>query len=216
MAILNGLSGAGSYGPMPGFAASLDDKQVADLTNYVRTAWSNQGTPNATPDLVAELRQHSTVPGPGNETAVAFACPQAGSTGAPGQLPDAASGIYDILKGENAATLPNRINETVTVLRSQQLDPDLIVDTLIAAYCPLVAAQTGLSAGQKKERIDTFARQVTAIVYADKQQQVRDVLVTVPLAPDLELKVNEAARNARQSRDAWLAQAIEKALPAGK
>jgi mono/diheme cytochrome c family protein len=215
MAILNGLTGSGSYGSMPGFAATLDDKQVAELTNYVRTAWSNQGTPNATPELVASLRQNSTVPGPGTEPAVAFACPRAGTGGAPGQLPDAASGIYDIMKGENAGTLANRINEAVSTLRSQQLDPDLIVDTLIAAYCPLVAAETGLTAAQKKERVEVFGQQVTAIVYSDKQQ-VRDVLVTVPLSPELEMRVNEAARSARLPRESWLTRTIEKALPAGK
>jgi hypothetical protein len=38
----------------------------------------------------------------------------------------------------------------------------------------------------------------------------------VPLPPDVEQKVNDAARSAQLSREAWLAQAIEKALPAGK
>jgi mono/diheme cytochrome c family protein len=216
MAILNGLPGAGSFGAMPGFAAALDDRQVAALANYVRTAWSNQAPANATPELVANLRQQSNVPGPGTESAVAFSCPQAGAGGTPNGLPDATSGIYNILPGADAGTLSNRIGEAISLLRGQGLNQDLIIDTLIAAYCPLVAAETGLTPAQKTERVKNFGSQVTAIVYPASQAQVEDMLVTVPLAPDVAKRVNDAAHQARQSREAWLSQTIEKALPGGK
>jgi hypothetical protein len=216
MAILNGLPGAGSFGAMPGFAAALDDRQVAALANYVRTAWSNQAPANATPEIVASLRQQSNVPGPGTESAVAFSCPQAGAGGTPDGLPDAASGIYNILPGADAGTLSDRIGEAISLLRGQGLNQDLIIDTLIAAYCPLVAAETGLTPAQKTERVKNFGSQVTAIVYPASQAQVEDMLVTVPLAPDVAQRVNDAAHQARQSREAWLSQTIEKALPGGK
>ncbi|WP_298283090.1 cytochrome c [Acidocella sp.] len=47
--------------PMPSFAAQLSDQNIADIANYVRTAWGNKGVPNATPDMVAKLRQRAGV-----------------------------------------------------------------------------------------------------------------------------------------------------------
>jgi mono/diheme cytochrome c family protein len=54
--MLNGLSGGGTYGAMPSFADALSDQEIAEIANYVRTAWGNRGSANATADLVARLR----------------------------------------------------------------------------------------------------------------------------------------------------------------
>jgi mono/diheme cytochrome c family protein len=40
---------------MPSFRSVLTDAQIADVTNYVRTAWGNKGVPDATGDKVASL-----------------------------------------------------------------------------------------------------------------------------------------------------------------
>ena len=56
-AMLAGLhSPTGTYGTMPGFAATLSDQDVADIANYLRTSWGNHAPTNATPALVASLR----------------------------------------------------------------------------------------------------------------------------------------------------------------
>jgi mono/diheme cytochrome c family protein len=44
---------------MPAFRAVLSDAQIAAVTNYVRTAWNNTGTADATGDQVTSLRANA-------------------------------------------------------------------------------------------------------------------------------------------------------------
>jgi hypothetical protein len=118
-----------------------------------------------------------------------------------------------MLVGATAGTIDNRVNEIVATLRAQNVDPDLIVDTLYAAYCPVIAADTGLTSGQKKSRLDTFRREVTRVVFPDAQVPESDVLVQVPVKPDLLKKVDQAASGAKLSRDGWIARLIQNNLP---
>jgi mono/diheme cytochrome c family protein len=214
MAILGGLPGSGNYGAMPSFAAALDDREVAELTNYVRTAWANHATANATPALVASLRGQATVSSAATEASMAFGCPRIPTTGGPATLPDASSGVYDILAGANAGTIDNRVNEIIAALRRQNTDPDLVVDTLYAAYCPVIAADTGLTSAQKKSRLDDFRQQVTRLVFPDAQSPASDILVQVPVKPDVLQKLDQAASGAQLSRDAWIARLIQNNLRA--
>jgi mono/diheme cytochrome c family protein len=55
--MINGLAGGGGYGMMPSFAGALSDGEIAAIANYVRTSWGNRASANATPALVARLRQ---------------------------------------------------------------------------------------------------------------------------------------------------------------
>jgi mono/diheme cytochrome c family protein len=73
MVLLEGLKAHGSWGAMGSFASSLDDQQIADVTNYVRTAWGNHAEPNATAWTVDNWRQLAQAP-PGGEPQ-ALMCP---------------------------------------------------------------------------------------------------------------------------------------------
>jgi mono/diheme cytochrome c family protein len=55
-AVLNGIPMQNGYIPMPSFAGQLNDQQVADVANYVRTGWGNTAVANATAADVARLR----------------------------------------------------------------------------------------------------------------------------------------------------------------
>ncbi|MCW8307275.1 c-type cytochrome [Acidiphilium sp. PA] len=46
---------------MPMFGATLSDGQIADIADYVRTAWGNRGKPDATANTVASLRPQATI-----------------------------------------------------------------------------------------------------------------------------------------------------------
>lgn len=46
---------------MPAFRTILTDRQVADVANYVRTAWGNGGAPTVKPDRVSRMRRDGTV-----------------------------------------------------------------------------------------------------------------------------------------------------------
>lgn len=54
-AVLAGLKGQSLK--MPAFGNQLNDQQIADITNYVRTAWGNKSMADTTAAHVAELRQ---------------------------------------------------------------------------------------------------------------------------------------------------------------
>jgi mono/diheme cytochrome c family protein len=55
--VLRGLPQRGNYIPMPALGGQLDDQQIADIANYVRTSWGNAAQPNSTAALVAKLRK---------------------------------------------------------------------------------------------------------------------------------------------------------------
>jgi len=42
--------------PMPGFKDQLDDRQVADLANWMRAQWGGE-EPNVKPEDVAQIRR---------------------------------------------------------------------------------------------------------------------------------------------------------------
>jgi mono/diheme cytochrome c family protein len=55
--VLGGVPAQGKYVPMPPFASQLNDQQIADLANYVRSSWGNAAPPNTSAAMVAKLRR---------------------------------------------------------------------------------------------------------------------------------------------------------------
>jgi mono/diheme cytochrome c family protein len=159
--MLQGLPAGGSYGAMPSFAGRLSDSQIADLANYVRTSWGNQGAPNASPSMVAAWRATVKVPAYGTEAAAAFSCPWVG--GAPGAAgPDAkaVAGLAAMLQGGN-----RNVHELVKLYQNAvpAADPSDVVNALIAAYCPVVAASQ-VPAYEKYADLNRFSMQAAADV----------------------------------------------------
>ena len=58
---LPGVQGAPTTIVMPGFGWRLDDKQVADVVNFIRTSWGNQAMKPVTARDVAEVRKEAFV-----------------------------------------------------------------------------------------------------------------------------------------------------------
>jgi mono/diheme cytochrome c family protein len=54
--VLGGIPARNGYMVMPSLAGHLNDQQIADIANYIRTSWGNSATPNATAAMVAKLR----------------------------------------------------------------------------------------------------------------------------------------------------------------
>lgn len=94
-----------------------------------------------------------------------------------------------------------------------KIPPALIVDHLVWAYCPLVAADANLTDAQKTNRVRQFAADVAGIVYAPASDAELDIIVSLPVAPAVLGKVDEAAKAGGMSRDSWINGAIENALP---
>lgn len=158
---LEGLKPGGNYGAMPSFAGRLSDDRLADLVNYVRTSWGNQGTANATPQMVAAWRSAAGVPDYGSQAASGFECPRlGGAPGTPGANPVAVSGLSALLHAGD-----NRIADLVATYKRvvPGAGPAEVVNALIAADCPVVAAK-GDPDWQKAAELHSFALQVAAEV----------------------------------------------------
>ncbi|WP_027132743.1 cytochrome c [Geminicoccus roseus] len=159
--VLDGLPSSGKYDAMPSFAGRLSDRQVADLANYVRTSWGNDGAANATAKMAGVWRSTTSVPDVGTESAAAFQCPQVG--GAPGGTgPDAQAvqAVAEMVKGGN-----RNVHDLVDAYQAQAsgADPAEIVNAVISAYCPAVAADD-TPAYMKQAELERVARQAAADV----------------------------------------------------
>ncbi|WP_201838544.1 glutelin [Microvirga zambiensis] len=140
--------------------------------------------------------------------AATFTCPETVTPDAPKIIPS----LGDLHSGSPSLTAGDRIGELVASLRTNGLKPALIVDHLVAAYCPLVATDANLSDKQKADRVRRFARQVTGLAYGQPNQEELDVLVDVPLTPTVLRQVEQMAASAGMSRDAWIERAIKQQL----
>jgi mono/diheme cytochrome c family protein len=159
--VLQGLPSSGSYGAMPSFAGRLSDDEVADLANYVRTSWGNKAAANSSAKMVAAWRATVKVPDYGTEAAAAFSCPWVGGApGAGGPDTNAVAGLSAMLKGGN-----RNVSEMVRLYQNAvpNSDPADVVNALIAAYCPVVAAR-GVSPREKYAELNRFSMQAAADV----------------------------------------------------
>lgn len=216
-AVLGGLPGHGGYGQMPAFGAALSDAQVASLINFVRTSWSNRAPANATADMVAGLRGQVTTIPQASDAARALGCPAVSESGAANALPDPGKAMLEGFVGITDSEMANRIGELVNVVRDSSggANGADIVDDLTAAFCPIVAGDDSLSMAEKRARLNTFRREVESALAEGAMPSGSRVLLQVPLAPQTVDKVDAAARAAKQTRQKWLTDTIEKAAGEG-
>lgn len=103
-------------------------------------------------------------------------------------------------------------------LKSEGLSRPLIIDHAVAAYCPLVAKDGGLSLDRKREAVRRFAADVTSIVYDPLDpagEAATAIILSLPVKPALMEQIDVAAARAGQTRDAWMLQAIQSKLTGG-
>jgi mono/diheme cytochrome c family protein len=167
-AVLSGLDPWNGGPAMPSFATQLSDQQIADVSNYVRTAWGNQGTANTTPAQVMALRGVAVVPPAGDAASDALGCPRISATGGTDSVTDPGNGLLDIYQGATMASLPNRTRTLIDAVRAGNAsitDADL-TNTLVAAYCPVVAHAAGLSLAAKQQALKDFMAGAAPLVAA--------------------------------------------------
>jgi mono/diheme cytochrome c family protein len=215
-AVLGGLPGQGDYGAMPSFAAALSDQEVTDVVNYVRTAWGNPGTPDATTSLVASLRGQLAPTDLGSEAAQRLDCPATSTTGVANTVNDPGSGILELMRSVTPDTLDNRVTEIIAQV--QAANPGVsdaeISDDLVAAYCPVLAGDAQLSFQQKQSRLSAFLASVTGILARDQTPTGAKILLQVGLPQQVINDVEAAAAAAKENRDDWIAKALEAAAKA--
>jgi mono/diheme cytochrome c family protein len=207
--MINGLPGGGSYGAMPSFAGALTNQDMADIANYVRTAWGNQGSANATAALVAGLR---VIAGPdvtgagGTNAARAFQCPKVGSSIIAGTMatPDQA----DMLASGTDGDMLNRITSVIQQLRTNNPDAGVtaISNAMFAAYCPAVANNPRLSASQRADRVVQFNLRVGQVLATmTPLPGGSSATITATVTPSQAEAIAQAAQTAGLTPAQWVA-----------
>jgi mono/diheme cytochrome c family protein len=146
--VLGGLPASGSYAAMPGVGAQMSDQQVADVVNYVRTAWSNHAPPNAAPGLVGSIRAKTATEMSGGPCAPY-----------PAAFADQKTGLPELFAGLNEGNMFERIDSIVTKAKAAepQAPQAKLVNDTIAAYCPVLKADNSVPANLKEQQLGSFA-----------------------------------------------------------
>ncbi len=135
-----------------------------------------------------------------------FECPFPFKPNTPAKLEQ----IKGLLPGANAMSDINQLSATIATLRREGMSKRLMVDHLIGAYCPMVAQEASLTDAEKAARVARFSGQVTQLVYS--LESGLDVIINVPLTPDIVDAVNDIAKKQGLSGPAWIAMTIDDAL----
>lgn len=121
-----------------------------------------------------------------------------------------AANIKALLPTGDAFDHVDRLNTAVSTLRAQGVNQVLVIDNLIAAYCPEVAAQAGLTDAQKSARVARFAARITRTVYA--LDGADEIILDVSFPPLVVDAINAKARAAGVSPEAWIQSTVNAAL----
>jgi hypothetical protein len=132
----------------------------------------------------------------------AFVCPQAsvGANAAQDQIIAAA-----IPAGDALADVA-KLNAAVADLRAKGVSNAVLVDSLIASYCPSAAQNAALSDEQKRAQVRRFAGRIMRLVYSLESADA--VILDVPFAPDVMATINARAAAEKISPEAWVANTI--------
>jgi hypothetical protein len=135
-----------------------------------------------------------------------FECPLAVKPTMPAKLQQ----IQRLLPDTNAMADIGRLNATVSTLRQDGMPKNLIIDHLVGVYCPMVAQESSLTEAEKTAHLRRFTGQVTQLVYS--LESGLDIIVNVPLTPDIVAVLNATASEQGLSGAAWIAMTVENAL----
>ncbi|MBL8579883.1 MAG: hypothetical protein JNK47_21980 [Mesorhizobium sp.] len=121
-----------------------------------------------------------------------------------------ASSIAASLPTGDAFDDPTALVTTVNALKAEGVGLPLIVDNLIAAYCPTVDSQSSLTDAQKAEMVNQFAARITRTVY--NLDSADEILLEVAFPPLVMDSVNAKAKTAGVSAAEWVQGIVEEAL----
>jgi mono/diheme cytochrome c family protein len=156
--VLQGIPARADLPAMPSFAGALNDGDVANLTNFVRTSWGNKAAPNATRALVATWRATLSLPVYASDSARRFDCPDVGQGGDASLDPK----MIAVLGGEMAQRSVAYAS-IIDTYKAQYPDAGMadVVNNLVAAYCPVIA-RSAMSDQAKSLALKRFALTITS------------------------------------------------------
>jgi mono/diheme cytochrome c family protein len=165
LALLEGVKRHDNGAGMESFAKTLDDQQIADLTNYVRTAWGNHGDPNATPWTVGSWRL--MLQPAANGQPAALACPTVDD----GVLKPALTVDSKVLR--QAARDRAQLEGLVAGYERQrpQSSSAEVIEAMSTAYCRAITA-AGTSPALGTAEVADYAQQVALVLASHRAQKV--------------------------------------------
>jgi mono/diheme cytochrome c family protein len=164
-AVLQGIPARADIIAMPSFAGALGDQAVADLANYIRTSFGNEAPPNATPDMVASWRSTLSLPIYASASARTLDCPSIGQGSSGGFSSNVVAGLSREMSQRSVAYA-----QLVATYQAQNPQAGVtdIVNNLVAAYCPVLAANASLSYEAKTAALRRFAQEITSYVLSNR------------------------------------------------
>ena len=151
---LGGLPAFNSYAAMPAAGSDLSDQNVADIVNYVRTAWGNGAPANAEAGGVGKLRATTKTLMSSTTTT---GCVPPDATTKVAKIDEAS--VRDALKGVTMTDMLQRIDAILpqVVKGAPDVGGDAIVNAMTKAYCPIALADESVPAPQRTALIGSFA-----------------------------------------------------------
>jgi mono/diheme cytochrome c family protein len=160
--ILAGLPARGSFAPMPGMATTLSSAETANITNYVRTSWTNAAPTTATVSMVDKLVKSTSTMLSGTAS-----CAIVG----PPPLTEAilSRGIDPLLHQVNAANMLEQIDSILIRLQTPDIKVSQadLVNGLTSAYCPTALGDPSQPPKVRLELLQRFA----GLVYTQLQHR---------------------------------------------
>jgi mono/diheme cytochrome c family protein len=165
MAILQGFGPNGTWGAMGSFA-QLSNQQIADLVNYIRTAWSNHAEPNAVAWSVGNWRSFADIPA--RERQPDLICPLLSPA-----VSEPALAIEPLLL-RKAATNPDALRKVVDEYTAARPDSPAadVVEALSSAYCRAVVSEN-VSMAQSAAKIASFSQDVAIALGGETSDRER-------------------------------------------
>jgi hypothetical protein len=162
--------------------------------------------------LIAVLAAAACAPRAG----MALECPAVATAGVPNVRTDWKDGDFpldadDIVTGDKIDAIIQRVRKDQPGVSFPAL-----VNSLTAAYCPIVAKEPDRADDQKRAqlaRFDTILEHRIAAAAADKGDQI---LAEVPLSGSVMRAVSAAAATAGETPALWMAEVVSKAAAAKK
>ena len=155
-AVLGGFVPNGRWGAMPSFAQTLDSQEIADVTNYVRTAWGGKVPTNATVSAVNKMRDAVDISDPRIQGALT--CQEVPETSVD---PKTTADVLAVAKSQGDPVVPAGL---VRDYRSRHagVDRSQAVNVLSGLYCRDLMSNGEGSVVDRQTRVIQFTARVAA------------------------------------------------------
>ena len=170
--ILAGREATGTFAPMPALGEDMNDQQIADVTDYVRTAWSNAAPVIDKTGLVGDIRAKtvSTISGQGAIEEENDPCKISEFAAPTPPIDDPKVG--EALVAMNAETMLPTAPTLIARLReiAPQLSQADIVNGLTLAYCKIEARKASFREPHGRALLNRFS----LLVYSELASKGRE------------------------------------------